>query len=164
MKITSHRELEVWKEAMDLAMEVFALSKSFPADERFSLTDQIRRSSRSVAANLSEAWRKRRYEAAFVSKLNDSEGEAAETQTHLEIARRCGYISTEKLEALDSRYETLLARIVTMSSQPEKWVLRRNNEEGNWRRGEEGMGRSGKSPLPPVSSSPCPPQSPLPPK
>ena len=164
MKITSHRELEVWKEAMDLAMEVFALSKSFPADERFSLTNQIRRSSRSVAANLSEAWRKRRYEAAFVSKLNDSEGEAAETQTHLEIARRCGYVSTEKLEALDSRYETLLARIVTMSSQPEKWVLRRNNEEGNRRRGEEGMGRSGKSPLPPVSSSPLPPQSPLPPK
>ncbi|MDZ4199232.1 MAG: four helix bundle protein [Kiritimatiellia bacterium] len=123
MKITSHRELQVWIEAMDLAMEVFALSKMFPADERFSLTDQIRRSSRSVAANLSEAWRKRRYEGAFISKLNDAEGEAAETQTHLEIAHRCGYVTAEKFESLDSRYETLLARIVTMSNQPEKWVL-----------------------------------------
>jgi four helix bundle protein len=138
MKITSHRELQVWIEAMDLAMEVFVLSKSFPADERFSLTDQIRRSSRAVAANLSEAWRKRRYEAAFVSKLNDSEGEAAETQTHLEIAHRCGYLPADKLHSLDARYETLLARIVTMSSQPEKWVLR------------------AKSPLPQVSSSPLP--------
>jgi four helix bundle protein len=138
MKITSHRELQVWIEAMDLAMEVFVLSKSFPADERFSLTDQIRRSSRSVAANLSEAWRKRRYEAAFVSKLNDSEGEAAETQTHLEIAWRCGYLTTDQFQPIDARYETLLARIVIMSSQPEKWVLR------------------AKSPLPPVSSSPLP--------
>src|SRR5947208_86279 len=86
--IRSHKDLRVWQEAMDLAMEIFTVSKSFPADERFSLTDQVRRSSRSVPANISEAWRKRRYEAAFVSKLNDAEGETAETQTHLEIARR----------------------------------------------------------------------------
>lgn len=124
MKITSHRELEVWQEAMDLAMEIFHASKKFPADERFSLTDQIRRSARSVPANLSEAWRKRRYEAAFISKLNDAEGEAAETQTHLDIAHRCGYLTADHLQALDSRYETLLARIVTMSSHPEKWILR----------------------------------------
>jgi four helix bundle protein len=138
MKITSHRELEVWIEAMNLAMDVFAMTKRFPTDERFSLTDQIRRSSRSVAANLSEAWRKRRYEAAFVSKLNDSEGEAAETQTHLEIALRCGYLTADQFQSIDARYETLLARIVTMSSQPEKWILRT------------------KSPLRPVSSSPLP--------
>jgi four helix bundle protein len=93
MKIRTHKELEVWQRAMDLAMEVFAISKSFPSEERYSLTDQIRRSSRSVPANISEAWRKRRYAAAFVSKLNDAEGEAAETQTHLEIARRCGYLT-----------------------------------------------------------------------
>lgn len=123
MKITSHRELEVWIEDMDLAMEVFTLSKQFPADEKFSLTDQVRRSSRSVAANLSEAWRKRRYEAAFIAKLNDSEGEAAETQTHLEIAYRCGYLPFDQFKSLDLRYETLLARIVTMSNQTEKWVL-----------------------------------------
>ena len=123
MKITSHRELEVWREAMDLAMEVFILSKAFPIEERYSLTDQVRRSSRSVPANLAEAWRKRRYEAAFVSKLNDAEGEAAETQTHLEIALRCGYLGSPQAASLDGRYETLLARIVTMSLHPEKWVL-----------------------------------------
>ena len=165
MKITSHRELLVWQEAMDLAMEVFALSKSFPADERFSLTDQIRRSSRSVAANLSEAWRKRRYEAAFLSKLNDAEGEAAETQTHLEIAHRCGYLSAGRLQALDSRNETLLAHLVTMSSQPEKWILRAKavpspprprQEEERMGKGEEVTSGSGPSPLPPVSSSPLP--------
>lgn len=132
MKITSHRELEVWREAMDLAMEVFILSKAFPIDERYSLTDQVRRSSRSVAANLAEAWRKRRYEAAFVSKLNDAEGEAAETQTHLEVALRCGYLSASQAAALDGCYETLLARIVTMSLHPEKWVLSRK-EEGSRR-------------------------------
>ena len=99
-------------------MEVFAISKSFPADDRFSLTDQIRRSSRSVPSNLAEAWRKRRYEAAFISKLNDAEGEAAETQTHIEVALRCVYISPEKATTLDQRYETLLARIVTMSLHP----------------------------------------------
>lgn len=123
MKITSHRELEVWQEAMELAMDVFVLSKTFPAGERFSLTDQIRRSSRSVAANIAEAWRKRRYQAAFVSKLNDAEGEAAETQTHLEIAHRCGYLAADVLSTLDARYDTLLARLVTMSSRPEQWVL-----------------------------------------
>jgi four helix bundle protein len=122
-RIASHRELRVWQTAMDLAMEVFQLSKTFPAEERYSLTDQIRRSSRSVAANISEAWRKRRYEAAFVSKLNDAEGEAAETQTHLEVARRCGYLTDAPVQALDERYEHLLAQLVTMAAHPEKWVV-----------------------------------------
>lgn len=125
MKITSHRELEVWREAMDLAMEVFTATKAFPIEERFSLTDQVRRSARSVPANIAEAWRKRRYEAAFVSKLNDAEGEAAETQTHIEIALRCGYLSSVQCSSFNERYETLLARIVTMSLHPEKWVLSR---------------------------------------
>ena len=123
MKIRNHKELRVWQEAMDLAMEVFALTKVFPVEERFSLTDQVRRSSRSVPANIAEAWRKRRYAAAFVSKLNDAEGEAAETQTHLEIARRCGYIDPAKAASLDERYEHLLAQLVTMSTQPEVWTV-----------------------------------------
>ena len=123
MKITSHKELRVWQEAMDLAMEVFALTRRFPTDERFSLVDQIRRSSRSVAANISEAWRKRRYEAAFIAKLNDSEGEAAETQTHLEVALRCGYVDPSVVTPLDGRYERLLAQLVTMSTHPEVWVV-----------------------------------------
>ena len=124
--IRSHKDLRVWQEAMDLAMEIFTVSKSFPSDERFSLTDQVRRSSRSVPANISEAWRKRRYEAAFVSKLNDSEGEAAETQTHLEIARRCGYVMDAQAQALDQRYEQLLGQLVTMANRPEVWTASRS--------------------------------------
>jgi four helix bundle protein len=87
----SIKELRVYQNAMDLAMVVFENSKRFPADERFLLGDQIRWSSRSVAANISEAWRKRRYVASFRSKLNDAEAEACECQTHAEIARRCRY-------------------------------------------------------------------------
>jgi four helix bundle protein len=126
MKIRSHRELRVWQEAMDLAIEVFALSRGFPADERFSLTDQLRRSSRSVAANIAEAWRKRRYEAAFIAKLNDAEGEAAESQTHLEVALRCGYVTPSAMDPLTARYEQLLAQLVTMSTQPEVWTVSRS--------------------------------------
>ncbi len=109
---------------MELAMQVFLASKTFPAEERFSLTDQIRRSSRSVAANLAEAWRKRRYAAAFAAKLSDAEGEPAETQTHVEIALRCGYVRTDEADKIISAYDTLLARLVTMSAHPEKWVVR----------------------------------------
>ena len=86
--IRSFKDLRVWQNAMDLAMLVFELSKRFPVEERYSLTDQIRRASRSVASNIAEAWRKRRYPAAFIAKLSDSESEAAETQTWTEFARR----------------------------------------------------------------------------
>ena len=95
-KIRSHRDLKVWQKAIDAAMAVFETTKSFPSEEKFSLTDQIRRSSRSAPAQISEAWRKRRYAAAFVSKLNDAEGEAAETQTH-QIARRCSAVRQRSL-------------------------------------------------------------------
>lgn len=94
-----------------MAMEVFALSKRFPKDELYSLTDQIRRSSRSVPANIAEAWRKRRYPAAFVAKLNDAEGEAAETQTHLEIALRCGYLDSSLVVSLDKAASEELLRV-----------------------------------------------------
>lgn len=123
MKIHSHKELNVWQNAMDLAHNIFLTTKSFPNDERYSLTDQLRRSSRSVAANISEAWRKRRYPAAFIAKLNDAEGEAAESQTHLEIARRCNYLTDELADDFDQQYERLLAQLVTMARSPEKWTL-----------------------------------------
>src|SRR3954471_10153225 len=113
-RIVSVRELRVWQRGMELAMRVFELSKRFPSDERFSLTDQIRRSSRSAPANIAEAWRKRRYQAAFVAKLNDSEGEAAETQTHLEIALRCGYVDAATAALVDAEYEDILAQLVHM--------------------------------------------------
>ena len=120
-RIGSIKELNVWVNAMDLAMEVFAKSKSFPADERFSLTDQIRKSSRSVAANISEAWRKRRYPGSFVSKLSDAESEAGETQTWIEFAHRCGYWSGEEAGRLEDQYEKVIGQLVKMIDQPEKW-------------------------------------------
>jgi four helix bundle protein len=122
--IRSFRDLIVWQKSMDAAMEVFELTKKWPSEEKFSLVDQIRRSSRSVPANISEAWRKRRYPAIWVSKLSDSEGEAAETQTHLEIARRCGYVTEADQLRLDALYEEILAMLVTMIDQPEKWSIR----------------------------------------
>jgi len=119
----SHRELKVWQRAIDAAMAIFEVTKHFPSVEKFSLTDQIRRSSRSAPAQISEAWRKRRYAAAFVSKLNDAEGEAAETQTHIEIARRCKYLSDTEAADLDGIYEEILSMLATMSNHPEKWCL-----------------------------------------
>ena len=89
--IRSHEELDVYRMAFETAMRIFELSKQFPREERYSLTDQIRRSSRSVCSNIAEAWRKRRYQAAFVSKLSDAESEAAETQTWIRFAVACGY-------------------------------------------------------------------------
>lgn len=121
--IRSHKELEVYKLAYKLAMEIYKLSKSFPGEERYSLTDQIRRSSRSVAANLAEAFRKRRYEKAFVAKLSDSEGEAAETQTWLDFSRDCGYITNELCEQLNAEYEHVIGMLVNMIKSPEKWLI-----------------------------------------
>ena len=93
MKLNSAKDLEVYKKAYKLAMDVFELSKRFPAEERFALTSQIRRSSRSVCLNLREAWAKRRYEAHFVSKLTDCDGENSETDSSLDFARDCGYLT-----------------------------------------------------------------------
>ncbi len=112
---------------MDLAMEIFETTKGFPMEERYSLTDQIRRSSRSVPTNIAEAWRKRRYPAAFVSKLNDAEGESAETQTHLEMAKRCGYIDSTSASRLDNSYEEIMAMLVSMVARPQQWAIRPSN-------------------------------------
>jgi four helix bundle protein len=100
----SFRNLRVWQKAMDLAMDVYGETRRFPIHERYSLVDQVRRSSRSVPSNVAEAWRKRRYPAAFVSKLNDTEDEAAETQSHLEVCLRCGYLEASSAKRLDDAY------------------------------------------------------------
>ncbi len=126
-RIQSHEELEVYKLAFEAAMRIFELSKSFPPEERFSLTDQIRRASRSVCTNIAEAWRKRRYEAAFVSKLNDSEGEAAETQVWLRFAVACGCLSQEVGQELYQTYDHIIGKLVNMIFNPTPWILRRNN-------------------------------------
>ena len=93
------------------------------------MTDQTRRSSRSVCANIAEAWRKRRYVAAFVSKLSDAEAEAAETQVHLEMAHRLGYISEGNFRSNDDAYEKICGQIVRMIDRPEKWLIRRKGDE-----------------------------------
>lgn len=124
--IRSFKELRVWQNGMDAAMRVFELTKRFPADERYSLTEQVRKSSRSVVANIAEAWRKRRYPAAFVSKLNDAEGEAAESQTWTEIALRCKYLSASEASELDGSYERILAQLVRMIEHPEDWIVGAN--------------------------------------
>src|SRR3990172_1233167 len=95
MRLNSAKDLEVYKKAYDLAMTIFELSKKFPLEERFALTSQIRRSSRSVCLNLREAWAKRRYEAHFVSKLTDCDGENAETESSIDFAKNCGYLGEE---------------------------------------------------------------------
>jgi four helix bundle protein len=122
-KIQNHKELQVWQDAMAAAMDIFHMTKTFSAEEKYSLVDQMRRSSRSVAANISEAWRERRYEAAFKSKLNDSEAEASETHTWIEMALRCSYINKQTAENLDQKYEHILARLVTMSQDASNWIL-----------------------------------------
>lgn len=109
---------------MDAAMRIFELSKRFPAEEKFSLTDQIRRCSRSVCSNIGEAWRKRRYPAHFVSKLSDSEGEAEETRVWLEFAWRCNYITEQDARELDETYDKILSQLVKMISGHEQWVIR----------------------------------------
>ena len=121
--ISSYKELRVYKAAMDAAMRIFEISKRFPKEERYSLTDQIRRASRSVCSNIGESWRKRRYRAAFISKLSDSETEAEETRVWLEISWRCGYISKSEADDLDCIYDRILAQLVTMIDRPEEWLI-----------------------------------------
>jgi four helix bundle protein len=122
-KIQTHRDLEVYVRAFDAAMQIFELSKSFPKEETYSLTDQIRRSSRSMCGNLAEAWRKRRYEKAFISKLSDSESEAAETQVWLEFAVKCGYMKRDEAATLYQTHDGIIGTIVGMINHPETWVI-----------------------------------------
>jgi len=121
--IKTHRDLDVYQVSFDIAMQIFQKSKSFPLEERYSLTDQVRRSSRSVCANLAEAWRKRRYEASFVSKLSDAEAEAAETQVWIEFAVRCGYMETKTGEELLISYENIMGKIISMINNFQPWLL-----------------------------------------
>ncbi len=122
--IRHFRELDVYQLAMSAAMRIFEISKLFPIEERYSLTDQIRRSSRSVCTNIAEAWRKRRYPNAFVSKLSDADAEAAETQVWLEFAFKCEYIGQKLFDELDAVYDNVLGKLVKMISRPDQWAIR----------------------------------------
>ena len=123
MKIREHTDLEVYRKAFDAAMLIFELSKKFPKEETYSLTDQIRRSSRSVCANLAEVWRKRRYKAYF--KLSDSESEAAETQVWIAFAMKCGYLERDQSVPLYKSYDEILRMLVAMINKPQSWVITR---------------------------------------
>ena len=122
-RIVSHRDLEVFKKAFESAIELFERSRAFQKEEIYSLTDQVRRSSRSVCANLAEAWRKRRYEAAFISKPSDAEAEAAETQVWIEFAVKCGYLERETGLRIFQRYDEVIATLVGMMNHAETWIL-----------------------------------------
>lgn len=122
-KITRHTELEVYQKSFAAAMRIFELSKGFPAEERFSLTDQIRRSSHSVWTSLAEAWRKRHYEAHWASKLTDSEAEAAETQAWIQFAVECKYLERENGSEVYREYEAILAMLVSMRVHPDDWCF-----------------------------------------
>jgi four helix bundle protein len=126
--IRSYKELRVYQAAMDAAMEIFELTKRFPPEERYSLTDQMRRSSRSVCTNIGEAWRKRRYPAHFASKLSDSEGEAEETRVWLEFSERCKYLTHEDASRLDQVYAGILSQLVNMIFNKDDWTIRANKE------------------------------------
>jgi four helix bundle protein len=121
MRVADYKDLRVYRLDFDSAMEIFELSKKFTAEEKFSLTDHVRRSSRSVCTNMAEAWRKRRYEAAFVSKLGDSDGEAAETEVHLAFALRCGYLPPDKHTALMDQYDHLCRQLRKMMDDAPSW-------------------------------------------
>jgi len=120
-KLNSVRDLDVYKLAFSAAMEIFEISKRFPREEIYSLTDQIRRLSRSICANLAEGWRKRKYRAVFVNKLSDSAQEAAETQTWLEFSLSCNYIDKETFVLLNDKYNRIFAMLITMERKADKF-------------------------------------------
>ncbi|MBW4652134.1 MAG: four helix bundle protein [Kaiparowitsia implicata GSE-PSE-MK54-09C] len=122
--VKGYRDLEVYQAAFEAAMEIFEVSKTFPVEERYSLTDQMRRSSRSVCANLGEAWRKRRYEAAFIAKISDCQAEATETQIWLEFAVKCQYLDPETGRKLYRNYDQVLGQLVNIIKNSSHWIIR----------------------------------------
>ena len=119
-----YRDLRVYQLAYALAMEIFQETKAFPPEEKYSLTDQIRRSSRSIPTNLAEAWKKRNYEKAFVSKLVDCSSEAAETEVWLDFSRDCGYLKKDRCEYFAGKYDEVARMLYSMIEQPEKFCTK----------------------------------------
>jgi four helix bundle protein len=115
------RELRVYQQAFASAQEIYKTSKSWPKEERYALTDQIRRASRCVCANIAEAWRKRRYERHFISKLSDADAEAAETQAWMDFALDAELITSAQYQSLDQNYEAIIGGLVKMMAKPDIW-------------------------------------------
>ncbi len=121
-KIRSHSELDVYKLAFEATMIIFELTKDFPIEEKYSLVDQIRRSSRSVCTNIAEAFGKRRYPNAFVSSITIAEGEALETKVWLEFSDKCGYVkSIGVIRDLNQKYDFIIGKLINLSLKPEQW-------------------------------------------
>ena len=125
-KLTHHWQLDVYKLSVEVSMRIFELTKRFPKEEMYSLTDQIRRSSRSVSSHIAEGWR-RRYEAAFCDKLNNAESEAAETQVWIEYSVRCGYLSRKEGREIHRSFDRVIGKLVMMQARPEPWLFPRSN-------------------------------------
>jgi len=123
-QIRTYKDLRVYHNSMESAMTIFEITRAFPVEERYSLVDQIRRSSRSVCTNIAEAWRKRRYKAAFIAKLSDAESEAAETQVWLDFATRCNYMKSSLASELEMTYDQIIGQIVRMIEEANKWIIR----------------------------------------
>ena len=128
-KIQYHWQLDVYELSIQAAMEIYQLSRAFPKEEIYSLTDQMRRSSRSVSGQIAEGWRRRKYEAAFVSKMNEAEGEAAETQVWLEYSVKCEYMSREDGARLHKTHDQIIGKLVNMGNNPLKWVLKTKKQQ-----------------------------------
>jgi four helix bundle protein len=127
MQIKSAKDLKVYQKAYALAMEIYKLSKSWPSEEKYSLTDQIRRASRSVCTNLREAWAKRRYQAHFISKLTDSDGENSETDTWLDFALECGYLDPSDHVRLTIECKEIGSMLGSMLNKPKPFLLRNSD-------------------------------------
>ena len=121
--IRYHWELDAYKLSVEAAMEIYEITKKFPREEMYSLTDQIRRSSRSVSGQIAEGWRRRKYEAVFVNKLNEAEGEAAETQSWLEYSVKCSCMTRTQGKSLHKIYDQIIGKLVIMGNRPEAFVL-----------------------------------------
>ncbi|MFQ5571376.1 MAG: four helix bundle protein [Rhodothermales bacterium] len=121
MMIRDFQELRVYRRAFEAATKIYELSKRWLKEEQYALTDQVRRSSRSVCANIAEAWFKRRYPKHFVSKLSDAGSEASETLVWIDFARQCGYLSDQEATILHEEYRNISGGVVKMMTQPEKW-------------------------------------------
>ena len=123
VRLNSAKDLDVYKMAYELSMRIFQLSRGFPPEEKFALTGQIRRSARSVCLNLREAWAKRRYEAHFISKLTDCDGENSETDSSLDFAKDCGYISTEEHKELTNLCQQVGKMLGGMINNPRSFLI-----------------------------------------
>ena len=125
-KIKSYRDLKVYNNAMEAAMKIFEVTKTFPPEEKFSLTDQMRHASRSVCSTIGEAWRKRISQLAFTAKLSDSESLACESQVWIEFAKNCGYLDDALSDELDSTYDRILGQLFKMIKEADKWIINSN--------------------------------------